>query len=75
MARQLPDLADHGRHLCKNGRRILGAMAVQYQIKPPSAFWLSPSQWDIIFYCLKGGGFDVARGFVFHGVPVKKFNA
>lgn len=75
MARRLPDIAEHGRHLCKRGRATLGAMAAQHQVREPAAFWLSPGQWDVLFYYLKGGGFDVARGFVFHGVPVKKFNA
>lgn len=75
MARNFPDMADHGRHLGAAGKRILSNIAVQHSVSPPSAFWLNPSQWDIFYYYLKGGGFDVERGFVFHGIPVKKFNA
>lgn len=75
MSRRLPDLAEHNRHLCKAGKKVLGAMAVQKAVRSPDTFWLSPGQWDVFYYYLKGGGFDVARGFVFHGVPVKKFNA
>ena len=75
MARNLPDMADHGKHLGAEGKRVLSQMAVQYLVKPPSAFWLSPGQWEIFYYYLKGGGFDVERGFVFRGIPVKKFNA
>lgn len=75
MARHLPDMRDHGKHLCAKGKKTLGALAVQRSIKVPSTYWLAPGEWDIIFYYLKGGGFDVERGFAFHGVPVKKFNA
>lgn len=73
MARRLPDMAEHGRHLDTLGRRALSAMAVQRSIKEPEAYWLDGAAWESINGYLKGGGLDVARGFVFHGVPIKKF--
>ena len=71
MASRKPDISGHWDALSKRGRLAVIAMDDQSRVRVPSAYHLDGSVLAEILSDLDGSGFDVARGVVFRGVPVR----
>lgn len=76
MARHKPDIGKHYRALPKSALIARGAFRFQRaQAGAPETFWMRPAHYADMIHALRGSGFDVARGVVLDGIPVKPYAA
>lgn len=74
MARRKPDIDNHRKALPKKTHSAMEAMRRQRAVAgAPSAFYMTQDVYWETLWALSRSGFDVARGFVFGGVPVKPY--
>lgn len=76
MARPKPDIGAMERALPRAALAARGAFRFQRaQAGTPETFWMRPAHYAEMIQALRGSGFDVARGVVLDGVPVKPYAA
>lgn len=76
MARHKPDIGKHSRSLPKSALIARDAFRRQRAAAgAPGAFWMRPVHYAEMMGALRGAGFDVARGVVLDGIPVKPYAA
>lgn len=76
MAREKPDIGKIGRALPRSALAARNAFFVQRaQAGTPGSFWMRAEHYAEMIHALRGSGFDVARGVVLDGIPVKPYAA
>lgn len=74
MARHKPDIGKISRALPRAALAAKHAFRAQRaQAGTPGSFWMRPEHYAEMIHALRGSGFDVARGVVLDGVPVKPY--
>lgn len=76
MARRKPDITEHMKALrWPLAVKVEGLRLIHARGYRPQTLHLHAADYDAIIGDLRGAGFDVARGVVFRGIPVKTFDA
>lgn len=74
MERHKPDIGTLSKALPRQARAARDAFRNQRAVAgTPVAFWMRPVHYAEMIGALRGAGFDVARGVVLDGVPVKPY--
>lgn len=74
MARHKPDIGTMGKALPRQALAAREAFRKQRATAgTPGSFWMRPVHYAEMLNALRGAGFDVARGVVLDGVPVKPY--